>query len=349
MRRFDYSFLDSGLLPSGLVDLCSNIYSLRTSTDLRKTKHINVFTELEKIAIIQSVKGSNAIEGIYTSDQRILDIVNKNSSPLNHDEQEIAGYRDALNIIHTNFENINFTVNDILLLHKTMLSFSNDELAGKFKESDNVIMEIGSDGSRRVRFYPTPASQTSEAMKQLELAYLDACSNAKINKLLLIPCVILDFLCIHPFADGNGRMSRLLSLLLLYKNGFDTGKYISFEQQINRYKDLYYDALQKSSYGWDKNENSYFPFMQNFLMTLFMCYRELDTRFAIVSGKRISKSGRIEATILNSLIPISKSEIAYIHPDISISTIEAVLSKLLKDKQIKKIGTYKNCRYIRNN
>ena len=170
-----------------------------------------------------------------------------------------------------------------------------------------------------------------------------------MNQLLLIPCVILDFLCIHPFRDGNGRMSRLLSLLLLYQNGFDVGKFISFEAQINKYKDFYYDALQKSSIGWHTNTNDYFPFIKNFLSTLYMCYKELDKRFAIVRSKRITKTARIEATVLESLIPISKSEICDILPDVSPTTIEAVLGKMVREGQIKRIGAARSTKYIKSN
>lgn len=348
MRKFDYSFLDNGLLPSNFVNITSSIYALKTSAGARKSQFVTVFTELEAVAKVQSVKSSNAIEGIITSDQRIADIVNNSSAPLNHDEAEIAGYRDALNMIHTGYEHISFSERDILLLHETMMTPSGDSLAGKYKQTDNVIVEVDSEGSRKVRFRPVPAHETKTAMEQMELAYLDACSNSNINQLLLIPCVILDFLCIHPFRDGNGRMSRLLSLLLLYKNGFDAGKYISFEEQINKYKDLYYDALKKSSLGWNTNENDYFPFMQNFLSTLYMCYKELDKRFAVVNGKRVTKSARIEATVLGSLIPISKSEICAIHPDISPTTVEAVLGKMVKAGQIKRIGASRGSRYVRN-
>ena len=270
MRKFDYGFLDNGLLPANLVDITGGIYSLRTAAGIRKAEFRTVFSELESVAKVQSVKSSNAIEGIITSDKRIAEIVNHSSAPLNHDEAEIAGYRDALNMIHTGYDHISFRTQDILLLHETMMSPSGDELAGKYKVTDNVIVEIDTEGNRRVRFRPVPATETEAAMEQLELAYLDACSNSNINQLLLIPCVILDFLCIHPFRDGNGRMSRLLSLLLLYKNGFDAGKYISFEEQINKYKDLYYDALQSSSSGWESNKNDYYPFIQNFLSTLYM-------------------------------------------------------------------------------
>lgn len=348
MRKFDYGFLDNGLLPANIVDITSGIYSLRTSAGERKKQYISVFTELESIAKVQSVKSSNAIEGIVTSDQRIAEIVKNSSAPQNHNEAEIAGYRDALNLIHTGYQHITFGINDILLLHKTMMTPSGDSLAGSYKQTNNVIVEIDSAGNRNVRFRPVPAGETAAAMEQLELAYLDACSNSNINQLLLIPCVILDFLCIHPFRDGNGRMSRLLSLLLLYKNGFDAGKYISFEEQINKYKNLYYEALQRSSAGWDSNTNDYYPFMQNFLSTLYMCYKELDKRFAIVHGKRITKSARIEATVLGSLIPMSKAEICLIHPDVSPTTVEAVLGKMVKAGQIKRIGAARNSRYIRN-
>jgi Fic family protein len=348
MRKFDYSFLDSGMIPADLVNVIGGIYALQNSAITRKEGYPRVFTELESIAKVQSVKSSNAIEGIITSDQRIADIVNRSSAPMNHDEAEIAGYRDALNRIHTDYEHISFSEKDILLLHETMMSLSGDDLAGQYKQTDNVIVEIDGSGNRRIRFRPIPANETKEEMGQLQLAYLEACSNAHINQLLLIPCVILDFLCIHPFKDGNGRMSRLLSLLLLYKNGFDAGKYISFEEQINKYKDLYYDALQRSSSGWDINQNDYFPFVQNFLTTLYICYKELDKRFAVVHGKKVTKTARIEATVLESLTPLSKAVICAIHPDISPTTVEAVLGKMVREGQIKRIGASRGSKYIRN-
>lgn len=348
MRKFDYSFLDKGLLPASLVGITGNIYSLKTASGMRKEAHLRVFTELEAIARVQSVKSSNAIEGIVTSDQRIAAIVNQSSAPRNHNEAEIAGYRDALNRVHTGYAQLSFRERDILLLHELMMTPSGDELAGQYKRTDNVIVAENADGTRTVRIRPTPAAETKAAMEQLELAYLDACSNANINQLLLIPCVILDFLCIHPFRDGNGRISRLLSLLLLYQNGFDAGKYISFEEQINRYKDLYYDALYRSSVGWETNQNDYFPFIQSFLSTLYMCYKELDKRFAVVQGAKVTKSARIEATVLGSLTPLSKAEICAIHPDVSPTTVEAVLGRLVREGQIKRIGASRGARYLKN-
>lgn len=347
MRKYDYSFLERGKIPGALINVLTGIYTMKSDNDARKEKYNTVFTELEKIAIVQSVKGSNAIEGILTTDERINEIVNRSSAPLNHNEEEIAGYRDALNLIHNNYQNLNISEANLLSLHEMMLRVAKPNVAGKYKEHDNVIMEVKADGTRCVRFTPVLASETKASMEQLILAYIDARDNSNINQLLLIPCVVLDFLCIHPFSDGNGRMSRLLTLLLLYKAGFDAGKYISFEEQINNTKGYYYEALRKSSINWHENQNDYFFFVENFLVTLFSCYKELDKRFATVNSKKINKTSRIEATVLNSLLPISKKEIADILPDVSVTTIEAVLSKMLKEEMIVKIGEGKNTKYLR--
>ena len=346
MRTFDYSFLGSGMLPAGLVNIVSTIAALRERENERKENYADVFTRLESIAKVQSVKGSNAIEGIVTSEQRINEIVNQNSAPLNHDEAEIAGYRDALNLIHTGFEALDIRENDILHLHEIMLSYTSVN-GGEYKQSDNVIIEVDASGTRRVRFAPTPATETAATMEQLILAYMDAQSNYSINQLLLIPCVIFDFLCIHPFMDGNGRMSRLLSLLLLYKNGFDAVKYISFEEQINKGKADYYEALRLSSDKWHDRQNSYFPYMGNFITTLLYCYKELDKRFSVVNAKKATKQERVEATILNSLLPIAKQEICYILPDVSPTTVEYVLANMVRGGLIEKIGTGRNTKYIK--
>ena len=347
MRKFDYSFLNNGLLPASLVNLTSNIAALKTMAGVRRNEYAQIFTELEAVAKVQSVKSSNAIEGIVTSDDRIAAIVNQNSAPLNHNEAEIAGYRDALNEIHLDHAYIDFRRSDILQLHEILMRYAGYESGGQYKTDDNVILEIDADGNRHVRFRPTPARETPKAMEQLELAYLDARGDANINQLLLIPCVILDFLCIHPFRDGNGRMSRLLSLLLLYKNGFDAGKYVSFEEQINNSKAYYYEVLRQSSIGWETGENSYFPFIENFLSTLYLCYKELDRRFAVVHGKRITKKARIEATVLNSLTPLSKADICKILPDVSPTTVEAVLGAMIRTGSIRRIGAGRATRYVK--
>jgi Fic family protein len=333
------------MLPAGLVNLVSAIAELKERENERKGNYPDVFTRLESIAKVQSVRGSNAIEGIVTSEQRISEIVNQNSAPLNHNEAEIAGYRDALGLIHTGFAALDIRERDILRLHEVMLSYA-PVSGGQYKQNDNVIMETDASGARRVRFAPTPASETSAAMEQLILAYVDARQGYNINQLLLIPCFVLDFLCIHPFADGNGRMSRLLSLLLLYKNGFDAGKYISFEEQINNGKWDYYEALRLSSDGWHDERNSYFPFIENFVTTLLFCYKELDKRFAVVNAKKVSKRQRVEATVLNSLLPISKQEICYVLPDVSPTTVEAVLAGMVRSGLVEKVGSGRSTKYV---
>ena len=347
MHHFDYTFLDNGLLPVPLFNLTADIYSLRAMSWTRERQFETVFTELAAIARVQSVKSSNAIEGIITTDERINAIVNENSAPLDHNEQEIAGYRDALTAVHTDYEHMDFRQSDILRLHALMLNYAGDSFAGKYKESDNNIIEIDSSGRRKVRFHPTSAAETPDQMEQLILAYQEARDNPNINQMLLIPCVILDFLCIHPFRDGNGRLSRLLSLLLLYKNGFDAGKYISFEEQINLRKGNYYEALERSSLRWHDNGNDYSAFIMEFLTTVYMCYKELDKRFAVVGSRKVTKQARIEATVLNSLTPVSKTEIGKILPDVSASTIEAVLGQMVRDGVIRKIGSGRGTKYIR--
>ena len=347
MHRFDYSFLNNGMLPARLINITADIYSLRAMEGSRKEQFADVFKELVTIARVQSVKNSNEIEGIVTTDERINQIVNRNSAPLDHSEQEIAGYRDALHLIHTGYENMDLRERDVLRLHEIMMNVAGNSFAGKYKDTDNDIIEEDSNGRRRVRFHPTSAADTPDEMEQLFLAYQVARDDPNINQLLLIPCVVLDFLCIHPFRDGNGRMSRLISLLLLYRNGFDAGKYISFEEQINLRKGNYYDALLLSSEGWHENKNDYAAFVMEFLTTLYACYRELDKRFAVIGDRRVTKQARVEATVLNSLTPISKTDICRILPDVSATTVEAVLGRMVREGRVSKVGSGRSTKYVR--
>lgn len=346
MRRFDYSFLEKESIPSNIASMLFAIERNKTTSDVFKEKYPNVFNNLVKIAKVQSVKASNAIEGIVTTDQRIKELVNESTEPRNHNEEEIAGYRDVLNRIHMDYQIIDIETRQILLLHRDLLERKQTPTRGMLKTVDNVIMQINTDGSRSIRFRPVPAIETPQSMEQLELAFIDARSNSNINPLLLIPCYILDFLCIHPFEDGNGRMSRLLTLLLLYKTGYDVGKYVSLENIINKNKGIYYQKLYESSSGWSDNHNSYWPFIENFLMILLFAYNELARRYEIIKDKKLSKAQRVEETIKTTLGKITKEEIHEIWPDISINTIELELAKLLKEGVIEKVGNTNGAAYF---
>jgi len=346
MHIFDYSFLKNDLLPAQLVSLASNISTLKVMSAFRKKENETAFRKLEDAAKIESIKASNAIEGIVTTDQRVRAIAG-GSAPLNHTEAEIAGYRDVLSEVHVNFAAHDFRESDIRAFHAQMMRLANPLIDGSYKTDDNVIAERMPDGRRVVRFQPASAAETPEAMRQLVLAYAEARDDAAINKLLLVPCVILDFLCVHPFADGNGRLSRLLTLLLLYRNGFDVGKYISFEGAVNGRKAEYYAALKESSEGWRDNQPRYFPFMVDFLTTLYSCYNELDKRFASTNAGKATKKSRIESTVLNSFTPLSKADICGILPDVSPTTVEAVLGEMVRGGRVRRIGAGRASRYVR--
>lgn len=347
MHIFDYSFLKDSLLPAQLVTLAANISALKTMSNIRRNRNEEAFRKLESVAKIESVKASNAIEGIVTTDDRLRALVVGGAAPLNHTEAEIAGYRDVLEEIHTNYIAHDFRESDIRSFHARMMRLADPASGGAYKADDNVIAERLPDGRRVVRFQPTSAAETPETMRQLVLAYAEARDDASVNKLLLIPCVVLDFLCVHPFKDGNGRMSRLLSLLLLYRNGFDAGKYVSFEGAVNARKADYYAALKESSAGWNDNAPRYIPFMVDFLSTLYSCYNELDKRFASVEAGKATKKTRIEGIVLGSFTPLSKADVCRILPDVSPTTVEAVLGAMVRDGRIRRIGAGRASRYMR--
>lgn len=346
MRRFDYGFLRRLPVDAHMFNRARSIGALAERNASRSSQHPTVFSELERVARIQSVKGSNAIEGIVTTDQRILSIMDRSVEPIGHDEQEIAGYRDALEYIHANHQRMVPDERTVLELHRMLMGYTGHP-GGEYKRADNIIVETDGSGNRIIRFTPVTSDDTPEAMEQLTLALRDALQDGSIDRLLLIPCFILDFLSVHPFTDGNGRMSRLLSLLLFYNSGTDVGKYISFEARINSSKGQYYDALRRASEGWHEGTNDYTPFISYYLDVLFLCYRDLDSRFVTVADKKVNKGNRVEAAVMNSLMPISKKEIMTLLPDVSQSTVEAVLHDLVSSGRVERIGANRNARYRR--
>ncbi len=345
VRKFDYSFLKISI--SGrLVNLVGIIYDIKGKESVRLKDNPELFKGLKNKAIRDSIKGSNEIENIRTTKKRIDEIANGDNKPINHQEEEIVGYRNVLNDIHNHNSIIHFDKTTILSLHKSMLEVSKAENRGQFKKEPNIITERV-DGKMVPIFVPVTPEETEEAIDQLILAYQEAICDPKINPLLLIPCVILDFLCIHPFDDGNGRISRLLTLLLLYKSGFDIGRFISIENAINNNKDEYYRALMECSKGWSDNENTYEPFILYMIRIIYKCYSLLDESVISSADKKLTKSQRIEYLLMNALVPISKRDILDKLPDISQRTVEAVIGNLLEEGKIIKIGSYKDATYYR--
>lgn len=344
MRPFDYTEKWEKLLTPEIVGYLTTIHEYKGEQRLIAERHADVLESLVEVAKIQSTESSNKIEGIYTSDDRLKKIVLDKTMPKTRNEREIAGYRDVLNTIHENFPHIPIRDTFILQLHRDLYKFENVSKGGSFKTSDNVIKEDAS-GNKFVRFIPLPAWGTPEAIINLCTAYNEAINGGKADPLLLIPMFVLDFLCIHPFSDGNGRMSRLLTLLLLYQNDYIVGRYISLEKLIERTKDNYYEALQESSQGWMEAKNDYAPFVKYILGIITAAYREFFDRAQIVEEKKVSKPDRIEELIKNHLGTITKAEIVDATPGISTTTVQRTLTELVKVEKIIKIGNGRYTKY----
>ena len=349
MRKFDYTEKWKKLLTPEIVGYLTTIHEYKGEQRLIAEHHADVLESLVEVAKIQSTESSNKIEGIYTSDERLKKIVLDKTMPKTRNEREIAGYRDVLGTIHENFSHIPVRDTFILQLHRDLYKFESYNIGGKYKTADNVIEEEDSQGIKKIRFKPVPAWETPEAIEELCRAFEEAMATGKIDPLLLIPMFILDFLCIHPFNDGNGRMSRLLTLLLLYRSGYIVGKYISIERMIENSKELYYECLRESSENWYENKNDYIPFVKYMLGVIVGAYREFSSRIKLLMTQNISKPERIEEIIKNTLGTITKKEIAEKCPDISVVTIQRTLAELLTAEKILKIGGGRYTKYTWNN
>lgn len=338
MRDYNYIQKWEKLLTPQIVSLLTTIHEFKGRQTLFIEANSDKLLDLLEIAKIQSTEYSNKIEGIYTSDDRLKQIVLDKTMPKTRSEKEIAGYRDVLNTIHANYEYIPIIPSMLLQLHRDLYKFSGEGYGGKFKSSDNIIAEVGRNGKKSIRFKPVPAWQTAESINDLCSAFNEIIESENVDPLLLIPMFILDFLCIHPFDDGNGRMSRLLMLLLLYRSGYIVGKYISLEKIIENSKESYYEVLKESSFGWHENENNYEPFVRYTLGIIVSAYREFESRVILVSKVNVSKSERISEIIKGHIGKITKSEIMKLCPDISQTTVQRTLNNLLENGQITKIG-----------
>lgn len=348
MRNYSYSGRWQSLLKPEIVALLTQLHEFKGEQAMFAQAKPDVLNTLTEIAKIQSTEASNRIEGIYTSDERLKKLMLDKTTPKSRNEQEIAGYRDVLATIHENYEYIPLRPNMILQLHGDLYKFSGQSIGGSYKNTDNIIAEEDEKGNKMERFVPVPAWETPIAIDELCAAYSQAVDRDNIEPLLVIPMFILDFLCIHPFNDGNGRMSRLLTLLLLYRAGYTVGKYISIEKLIERSKQTYYDALQASSAGWHEGKNNYAPFVGYMLGVVVAAYRELRSRLNEVTKENLSKPDRVRELITNTYGKITKTEIMQKCPDISQITVQRALNDLLKSNQILKIGGGRYTSYVWN-
>ena len=338
MRDFNFKAEYKKLLTPEVVAYLTQIHEYKGQQNLFIETKADELSDLLEVAKIQSTEASNCIEGIVTTNERLKKIVREKTIPRNRSEKEIAGYRDVLATIHESHDFIPPKPSIILQLHRDLYKYSGKSIGGSFKNSDNVIAEELPDGQQIVRFEPVPAWETPETIAALCNAFEAAMQDAELDPLLLIPIFILDFLCIHPFNDGNGRMSRLLTLLLLYRSGYIVGKYISIEKLISDTKETYYEALRASSYNWHEETNDYAPFVTYMLGVLVAAYRDFESRIELLTTKGLSKPDRVREVIKNHLGKITKSEIMAACPDISQITVQRALAELLKSGEIIKLG-----------
>ena len=346
MRTFNYSLIKEKKWDSELLGLIAAIYKEAGKQEMYLKQKPQELEKLVEIAKIQSTEASNAIEGIVTTNTRIRQLMEEKTSPRNRNEKEIAGYRDVLGLIHESFDSIPITQNYVLQLHKILYSHSKNPVAGKTKAVQNYISAAFPDGHTETLFIPLAPYETPEALDRICEEYNRVIGNAELEPLIAIPVFIHDFLCIHPFNDGNGRMSRLLTTLLLYRNGFYVGKYISLEAKIAKHKDLYYDALAASQNGWHEGVDDPVPFIKYLLGTILAAYRDFEDRFALVEVKR-SALDMVRLATQYKIGRFTKQDIRELCPSLSISSIEGSLRKLVDSGEIKREGKGKNTFYYR--
>lgn len=346
MRNYNYKNKWQKLLTPEVVSLLTQIHEYKGEQTLFIEAKADTLTQLVEIAKIQSTEASNKIEGIYTSEERLKSLVSNKTTPRTRNEQEIAGYRDVLATIHESHDFIPVKPSIILQLHRDLYKFSGKSIGGSYKGADNVIAEEDSEGNQFVRFKPVPAWETPAAIDAICDAFDEILAQTDADPLLIIPMFILDFLCIHPFNDGNGRMSRLLTTLLLYRNGFYVGKYISLEAKIAKNKDLYYDALAKSQTGWHEGTEDVVPFIKYILGTVLAAYKDFEERFALVETK-LSALETVRLATQNKIGRFTKQDIRELCPSLSISSIEGALRKMVACGELKREGNGKSTCYFR--
>lgn len=338
MRKvFDYSKLEIRTWDKEVLNYIGLIHEYKGRQQLYLAQRPDELDKLIELAKIQSTEASNAIEGIITTNQRLVQLMNDKTTPKNRNEEEIKGYRYALNLVHENFEYIPIRSNYILQLHKEMYQFLDVNFGGKFKDTPNEMDAVYPDGSKVVIFKPLEPYETHEAIEKICEEYNKTINQLNVDPLVAIPIFIHDFLCIHPFNDGNGRMSRLLTTLLLYKSGYVVGKYISLEKKIQVSKEDYYDALNKSSKGWMESENDNTPFVKYILGVILAAYRDFEERVNLI-GTKMSAREMVEKAVRVKIGKFTKSDIMELCPEIGRASVENSLKAMCEEGLIKKEG-----------
>lgn len=346
MREFDYSKLANVLWDSEILGFVAQIHEFKGRQELYLKQKPTVLEKLVDIAKIQSTEASNKIEGIVTTSTRIQKLCNEKTTPRNLDEQEILGYRDVLNTIHESYEYIPIRASYILQLHRDLYQYSNQSIGGRFKNTQNVISKTNSDGTQEILFTPLTPYETPDAIDAICDNFNRAIDNCTIDPLILIPIFISDFLCIHPFNDGNGRMSRLLTTLLLYRCGYVVGRYISLEAKIEKNKSSYYDALLRSNLGWLDGSNDSKAFIKCILGIILSAYRDFENRINPVDEK-LPAIKMVRNAISTKIGKFTKSEIAELVPTIGKASVENSLKKLVQEGFIEKYGAGRSTFYVR--
>ena len=346
MRNFNYSKIKDIKWDSEILSLVASIYRYQGKQELYLKQRPNELEKLIDIAKIQSTESSNEIEGIVTTSVRLKQLLEEKTTPRNRNEQEIVGYRDVLDIIHENFDVIPISRNYILQMHKILYSHMNNPLAGKTKNVQNYISATYPDGHSEVLFTPLSPFETPGALDLICDEYNRVIGNFEVEPIIMIPIFIHDFLCIHPFNDGNGRLSRLLTTLLLYKNGFYVGRYISLEALIAKNKSAYYNALGKAGVNWHEENENVLPFIKYILGTVLAAYKAFEERFSIVEEK-LPAVELVRKAILQKLGRFTKQDIIELCPALSVSSIEGSLKKLIDEGEIKREGVGRATKYIR--
>lgn len=345
MRRFNYSSLKDKKWDIEIVNYLALIHEEKGKQSIYLKQKPDELKNLVEIAKIQSTESSNSIEGIRTTETRLRQLMDEKTTPRNRDEKEIAGYRDALRVVHENFEYIPLTPNYILQLHKIMFDHTDSSFGGSFKNVQNYISAVDSTGKTYTLFTPLAPYETPPAVQEICDEFNRIIGEGKVDPLLVIPVFIHDFLCIHPFIDGNGRMSRLLTTLLLYRSGYEIGKYISLEAKIAKNKEAYYDALELSQNGWHEEADDPTAFIKYLLGTIIAAYRDFNDRMNMIA----SSSFDTVCNAVNSRIgKFTKREILELCPSVSASTVERHLKKLCADGEISKNGGGRSTFYVRN-